>query len=565
MNRPCSSFLALLVTLFFSISVVQAQQTTTKEANAELREKAYKVLESLAGQIGSLQSAENRARIGSNIAGSLWPHDEERARALFASVAEDIKVVLQRQGDDSPRDETFRIFLKLRDDTIERIAQHDPELALSFLQKTEPVSDKPLPREALEMEQSLKLRVARRVATRNPEVAVKLARQALESRLSSEIVTLLLRVSGKDKQQAQALHRDIVDKLRDADITNYYPEWDFTQNLLRHFTPPAADDVTYREAVNIVINRALAEGCSKPKPAEYNQHSSFCIYVGGLLPYIERYSPAQAGRLKHWMPEQQLRGSIDINQAYAELNELSENGTVDEMLALRSKYPDPEFQREIHRRAIHKAEQLGDPERARKIAGDSGEQIEPNQVPVEQIERELAKLQKELPDMPVRQQFLTLLGAGLFLVPQDQTTALKLLKQADSVVYAMEPGKDQTQYQIMLAMGYCYAQDDRGFAIMESVLPKLNELIAAGAKLDGYDTGYLRDGEWNMTGKGSVGNLLTRLSEGAGYFAWSDFDRAVTLTTQFERGEIRMMAQLKLAQAILAGRPRGIYSSAFRY
>jgi hypothetical protein len=32
-----------------------------------------------------------------------------------------------------------------------------------------------------------------------------------------------------------------------------------------------------------------------------------------------------------------------------------------------------------------------------------------------------------------------------------------------------------------------------------------------------------------------------------------DFDRAVSLAAQFDRQELRMMAQLKLAQGILAG------------
>ncbi|HSK29195.1 MAG TPA: hypothetical protein VLA17_04460, partial [Candidatus Limnocylindria bacterium] len=92
------------------------------------------------------------------------------------------------------------------------------------------------------------------------------------------------------------------------------------------------------------------------------------------------------------------------------------------------------------------------------------------------------------------------------------------------------------------------------FAIMESLLPKLNELIAVGAKLDGYDTRYLTDGEWNMTGAGALGKILTALAHNAGVFAWRDFDRAATLAAQFERSEIRMMAQLTLAQGILAGR-----------
>ena len=573
MNHPRSSFLAVVVTFLLFISFPQGQQTAPKDDNAEVREKAFKLLESLAGQLGSLQSAENRARIGSNIAGSLWPRDEERARALFALVAEDIKLGLRPQENDPEREHTFDVFLKLRDDTAERIAQRDPELALSFLEKTAPVSDKPLRPEVLAKEQSMKLRLARRVATKNPEVAVKLARQSLESGLSREILTLLIRVSSKDKQQAQALHRDVADKLRDVNITRYYPDWDFTENLLRYFKPPAADEVTYREIVNLVINRALAEGCSKPKPEDGAQHPSFCIYVGGLLPHIEKYAPPQAGRLKHWRPEQPSRGFTDITQAYGELNELSENGTIDEILELSSKYPDPDFRRQVYRRAIRKAEYLGDSERARNIASASGEGAsarsallpDVSQLTAERIDAELAKMQKELPDQPPREQVFTLVGAGVVIATQDKPTAVKLLKQADSLIYGLPPGKEQTQYEIMLATAYCFVKDDRGFAIMESVLPKLNELIAAGAKLDGYDTRYLRDGEWNMTGGGSVGDMLTRLSDGAGYFAWCDFDRAVTLTTQFERGEIRMMAQLKLAQGILEGPPRGIYSRAFRF
>ncbi|HSD47135.1 MAG TPA: hypothetical protein VLB87_10935, partial [Pyrinomonadaceae bacterium] len=150
MDRPRSIFLALLLACVLCFQPAYGQQSSSSNAvteaaeKAQLRDKAFKLLESLAGEIGSLQSAENRARIGSNIAGSLWPRDEERARALFASVAEDIKLGLQRQENDPNPDHTFDVFMKLRDDTAERIAQRDPELALSFVQRTEPVSDKPL-------------------------------------------------------------------------------------------------------------------------------------------------------------------------------------------------------------------------------------------------------------------------------------------------------------------------------------------------------------------------------------------------------------------------------------
>ena len=109
---------------------------------------------------------------------------------------------------------------------------------------------------------------------------------------------------------------------------------------------------------------------------------------------------------------------------------------------------------------------------------------------------------------------------------------------------------------VAVAVLYCMEKSDRGFTMMEAQMPKLNELIDAAVKLDGFDTQYVRDGEWNMSANGSLGELLTQLSQYAGYFAWCDFDRAVSMAAQFERTEIRMMAQLKLAQSIVAGPPK---------
>jgi hypothetical protein len=564
MNRPRSAFLALIVTSLLCLSFASGQTTTRTSgdtANEELREKAFKLLESLADQLGSLQSAENRARIGSNIAGSLWPRDEKRARALLANVEDDIKLGLQLRENDQYAKYSFSVFFKLREDTAERIAKYDPELALGFLQRTEPVSETPLPREITEVQQAMNLRLARRVVSKNPEVAVKLGRQALTNSFSRELVTLLVRVSGKDKQQAQTLYKEIVDKLRESNITRYWPEWDFTENLVRNFTPPAADEATYKDLVNIILNQALAQGCGNPRTSGDAEHPSFCIYVGGLLPLVERYASGQAARLRHWMPPDYQKGSPSLTQSYVELNDLSENGTVDEILALVSKYPGMEGQ--IYQRAMVKAESLGDFELAQRIASNyNGDptvkasmenRLKYYNLTTERLQTEFAELQKNLSGAKVQRQVATLLTFAFYASPHDRKLAVRILNQIDGILNTLNPGKDQTRYQLELAMGYCFAKSDRGFAIMESVVPKLNELIEAGAKLDGFDTRYLRDGEWNMTAEGTVGNMLTQLANNAGYFAWCDFDRAVTLTSQFERSEIRMMAQLKLAQAILAG------------
>jgi hypothetical protein len=140
----------------------------------------------------------------------------------------------------------------------------------------------------------------------------------------------------------------------------------------------------------------------------------------------------------------------------------------------------------------------------------------------------------------------------------DHKAALKLLDQANGMAGDMTSGREQTEAQMALAIMYCSEKSDRGLAVMESLIPKLNELVNAAAKLDGYDYSNLRQGEWNMNNQGSVGSLLTALAQNAAHFAWCDFERAVSLTMQFERIEIRLMAQLKLAQGILAGQPTRI-------
>ena len=174
--------LSLIVAL--SVGLLHAQQSSATEnaqtTDAALREKAFALLESLATQIGSLQSAENRARLGSNIAESLWDHDEKRARILLVSVEEDLKAGLQDQEGDDRTDALRRmVFLQLRMNTVERIAKHDADLALAFLKATEVRSDKARPYGEAETERALELRLAKEIAGDSPDMALKLGRQSL--------------------------------------------------------------------------------------------------------------------------------------------------------------------------------------------------------------------------------------------------------------------------------------------------------------------------------------------------------------------------------------------------
>ena len=107
-----------------------SQQVDDNQADQALHQKAYKLLETLAEQIGWLQSRENRARLGSNIAMSLWLRNEAKAREMFATVTKEIKAGLEDK--DPNRYAAKQHFIKLREDTAARIGMFDPDGALQF-------------------------------------------------------------------------------------------------------------------------------------------------------------------------------------------------------------------------------------------------------------------------------------------------------------------------------------------------------------------------------------------------------------------------------------------------
>lgn len=566
MNRSHKSVLTLIlaITLFSTASVYsqtsQDKTTPSKEEVAALREKAFKLIDSVAAQLGTLQSAENRARMGANIVHTLWKQDEERARALLRVVQEDIKTELQKRDGEIRYDVRFNVFLKLRTDTIERIAKYDGQTAYDFLKVTEPVFENQEPYEFRENEQALELRLAKQIAVNNPDVALKLGRQAIRQGLNSDVLRVLSSLNKKHKEQAGVLYKEIVEKLPDADIADAYNNREFVQMLLRTFEPPDVDASTYRDLIGLVVTLALDRGCGKKPSGEEDENSDFCRWAATILANSEKYD-SRIARIKHWS----ISGMEPWNFAlvYEEAHELLQERAYDEIEALAVKYPHARdglyTQAIFHAMSARETDKMqklidrfavNDPEKRQIMTAQIARhenRITLTEEKLKEIESELQQIQES------RIRALHLLAIATELSVIDQKVSMKFLDQANELIDTLKPGKEYTQARLALASAYCEQKHDRGFAIMESLLPKLNELVELAAKLDGYDTSYLRDGEWNMSANGSVGEILTMLSESAGAFAWYDFDRAVTLASQFERPEIRLMAHLKLAQSILGG------------
>jgi len=565
-------FIGILILILLCLATSQAQETSSpsKEADEALRQKAFDLLESLAGQIGILQSTENRARLGANLVDSLWGHDEQRARTLLVSVQNDINAGFQsREGDGLSDQQRRMVFMQLRMNTVERLAKRDGELALAFFRATElPVDPKDAGYGQMRLEEhSFELRLAKDIATNSPDIALNLARRSLAHGFSPEVIPLLRQLNRKHKEQALVLYDEIVTKLKRVNLsTDEDMAFDFAATLARSFTPPAIDDARFRDVINLLINSAIANGCNG-KMSEEDERTYFCQRIGSLLPLIKRADAARAANFKRWEPEagEEEGGGEYSYEAYQELNEIAQDGTVDELLALAKKYP--QIEDTIYWRALQKAQASGDIEQARKVATDYTGNPAVKQAMLQRLDRQetvaadlrdkQTEIQTALDAMRTpeeRVMFLIILAEQI--AAKDSKQSAKFLDQANGLADAMKPGRDQLKAQLELAVVYCSRGNQRGLVMMETIMPKLNELVTAAAKLDGYENNYLRDGEWNMSREGTLGSLLTGLSENASYFAWCDFDRAVSIAGQFERPEIRLMAQVKLAQGVLAGRPK---------
>ncbi|HYJ85223.1 MAG TPA: hypothetical protein VEW46_04145 [Pyrinomonadaceae bacterium] len=561
-----SFFLSVTVSILFLSVAARSQETAPtrgldESAAVALRKKAIELLESVAGQVDSLHSAENRARIGSNVAELLWNHDERRSRALFSAVEQDIRLGFNdTDSNEAAHFHTLLVFAKLRSDTLGRIARHDLELALEFLRATRPNPDVRLPPQLHGGEKSLESRLASQIAAKNPQLALKLGRQSLAKGFSYDLLSVLTQLQPKDKDAWLSFYREIVDKLKGANLEQDPAATEFALYLARSFEPPEADEQVYRELIGVLVASAFANGCADVT-ADYAPR--ICVDVGALFPRIEKYFAQSAASLKRWVGDGQNYHGPTMS---AHMQEVIANGTVDEILALTGR--DPYLDRQVLWAAMNKAEASGDIARARRIAAettDEGQrrymlaQIDRNEMSRSVNQEKLAAIQQQLSRFRSNDQRIQyLLQQAAQIGGNDRKVALGFLNQAGQLIDLAKPGRAQLQGHLALSMLYCSLGSNRGFTIMESLMPRLNELVTAASVLDGVENNYFRDGEWNMTGQGVLGSLLTHLAHNAGCFAVLDFDRSVTLARQFDRPELRLMAQLRLAQGVLTKQPNAL-------
>jgi len=531
--------------------------------------KALDLIESLSEQVGNLHSPSNRMRALSTVADLLWNRDEKRARSLFTSALSQLTARMSEIDYSDPEvySEIMR-FSQSRQELIMRIAAHDPDLAVTALRQTRLSADNnTLARGGwnLQNEATLEMNMAGLIVKKDPAAALKLARGSLARSVSWNVISFLPQLYQKDQKAGQDLFQDIVTRIKNENV-NRNPELaNNAWNLLNTFQPPQADEDTYRDLFTTVINYVL--GGSRQTQSGMSMAQNFYHQIDRIAPLVEKYAPSRTAELREW--SQAVERTLDPQvKMYQEMQKITQNGTVDEMLALAAKYP-PEFRSLLYQNAAWKAVTAGDSARAKEIAEMIPDPAQRRQV-IDQLENQTASAAegdnkiveaRRLVDKAttVGQKLeIMLRTASAVAVAGDKKSALDLLNEAKSMLASAPQSANQLSGRLRLAQAYLKLDPDQSFSILQSLIVKLNELVAAAAALDGIDFQYLKDGEWVMPGGNNLGSVINALDQTLATLGQIDFDRARTLADQIERPEMRMLMELDLAQITLGGKPVNI-------
>ncbi|HZI20255.1 MAG TPA: hypothetical protein VEY09_16860 [Pyrinomonadaceae bacterium] len=570
----------------FAASAQGAAEGTRGGAEAELERKALALLEEVVEQAQGLRLGENRARVQATASALLWPRDEAAARAMFASAAEGVRALLLTADPADPQAyERSQALWHLRNEMLQAVVDRDPRLALEFLRSTR---QPPPPRHAdgprlHDQELALETELAARIAARDPREAARLIEEGLGRGLTPQLVGALQQLAQKDSAAASRLAAAAVTRLSPEDLLAGFNAANFAAQLVAATTPPepapspahAAAGLEERKGrrplpvgervvIDAASRRALLETLAatalRPSSDRSGALQNVLDSLRGVLPELERYAPARAADVRRRLAEFD-RMQEPRPRAWREHQHLFQPEVAPAAVLEAAEKAPPEIRDDLYRnaawrlhakdfeRAVAAAEKISDPQQRAQL--------------IREFERQRPLGAAERGEFGLARQFIAALTA-----PDQRASALVALSRAAAgrglkreAVEALAEARAQlghrpqngNQLNALLEVAGAYVALDpaEAFAIVESAVGHLNELIAAAAVVDGFTVTGFREGELSPHGWQAWPEFIRRCAQTLAALAASDFDRASDAARRFERTDARVIAGLQLAQALL--------------
>lgn len=594
-----STFIFCFALLLISLSAfAQVSDKEKREKEAERKQqierKTYVLVDEIAGAAPGLKLPENRSFIFAAAADLLWEHDELRARNLFwdalntlnlmnvAAVGNSSSPIAKGEKPSAKEKEHnlsqyFAVFT-LRQQLLQRVARRDPQLALDMLRSSRQAMLEP-PAEWVRDgfsppdDRLLEQQIATQAVARDPQKALQLARESLAKGFSYQLIGLLYRLNQKDSEIATKLAGEIIDKLRGRDIATDLPGSSTAVSLLTLSRTPTEqttiklsilratgnqrlklDEEQRRELVELITNTALTE----------SGNGNLLYALPEILPEIKEFAPERLALVQKKLAafSQTLTKEQRLSEEY---NSLTRNGTPEEVLKLADTASDNDrgwMQQQAVVMAVMqgRADSLRETinteihdESRRKSLLDA---LDNEQINIAIDKNDTEELQKLLPKIRQKEVRARVMSELAITLEQkgNHDEALSLLNEAQTLIKTGFENESQTNALLALVGAYALVEPAKAFGIIERTVDRANDEMSKLLLLDKFiSTGVIKKGEIAMQHSGMIpiDFAVFKYGKSVAALANADFDRTRAAADRFERNELRLMARLLLAQALL--------------
>src|SRR3989440_7526492 len=560
----------------------------------ELEKQTLGLLDEVIGAAWSLKLPENRSYVLTKAADLLWPHDEKRARNLFWEALNSLNLpgnqaldgtipknppandAAKPSATKTPTKEQEQILnqyyatLQQRRDFLRKVAQRDPQLALDMLHASRP----PLPRQLAGAfrpvdETELEQEITYAAAANDPKRALQMAHESMAKGLTFQILSLLEQVLQKDEDAGSQVAGEIIAKLNTENFNTSAAPYIAMELLQLSRTGGAVlrvslspdpsfkrlklNDDQKRGLVNMLTEAAL----SVTKPP------NILLDIRFVMPEIEQYAPDRAAKLKVQVAEFD-RTLPQTQRDWNNFNARFENATPEEMIRAVDKVGDDQ-RAALFYQAAAKAIARGEADRYRELINSQVESEDERKTALDslntqQMYDDLSQgktddLDKLLPLIRDRgQRAIAMSQLAIMLEKKGQhDDAVKLLDDAHALVKVELTNEKESNALLAVMLGYSLVDPPKAFAMIEPIIDRTNEDVSKLLLLDKIvKSGAVKSGEIIINQPQiPLDYVMLQYSPGVVALGKADFDRTKALADRFQRNELRIVARLLLAQAIL--------------
>lgn len=599
--RIKSPFLILLLSLMIVFFIgllapvdvpaqVDEKEKAAAERKRELERKTLALLDEVAAGAWSLKLAENRSFVLTTAADLLWTHDEKRARNLFWEALNSLGLQTNPPLDDSTNkdsaakgpvtkrannDRTQRYFqtFAARREFLRKVARRDPQLALDMLRATHQ-QQPPGQTEAtyrLPDESDLEQEIAGEAVARDPKRALQIARESLAKGLSFQLGNLLFQLNQQDQNAASELAGDIIAKLNTENLETSVDAPILAMQLLQWSRTGGAVLVVANAPVNSPLKMLKLSDEQKQSLVEMITNAALSVSAKEnilqmarfMMPEIEQFAPDRAAKLKAKLAD--LNRTLNKSQRdWNTYESLFEKATPEEMIKAAGRLSEDAGQ-SLYREAVIKAVISGREDALREFINNQIEEdsrknslldsLDAEQISAAAHRGKTEELQKLLPLIRRKEQRAMAMAELAILLEKkgEHDEAVKLLDDAQALVKVDLRSESQSNALMAFMLAYALVNPAKAFAIIEPIVDRANDDISKLLLLDRIvKSGATKNGEIVMQQPGiPLDFAMFKYGPGIVALANADFNRTKSLADRFQRNELRLMARLLLAQALL--------------